>query len=301
MKCWKCGSEIPDDVSICPYCSISMTRRKPMTDAGRAMRQIYDHFGSGKVFDEKSILPVALGDLLQDSKELRHQVEKTMAAGIGNIYLNQLRDTGRHDALFTTRVKKMIVEDAGFSEEIADNLMSFFDEMIGWEVKVSTDNSTTDCSQPTPRTEIPLPTAPIPKHIVGCGGVIKELFFFIMGCICITGGITLFTTGVIPIAIFAILLGVFLFKRGKSYETYPGEKKITRKKTASTIELSWKGELDKFAIAVGDQWVLTGRGTTASLKKDLFAKYNSRQRIDITMVEITASGVELRGTTSFYP
>ena len=132
MKCWKCGKEIPDGASMCTYCSASMNRKAPATPAGKAMRQIYDRFGSGRVFDKKSILSIALGDMLEDSKKIRSQIDMVMSAGVGGVYLNQLQNVGKPDSAFCDKIKKLMTDEAGLSDKVAAELMGYFDEMIGW-------------------------------------------------------------------------------------------------------------------------------------------------------------------------
>ena len=110
MKCWKCGKEIPDGASMCTYCSASMNRKAPATPAGKAMRQIYDRFGSGRVFDKKSILSIALGDMLEDSKKIRSQIDMVMSAGVGGVYLNQLQNVGKPDSAFCDKIKKLMAD-----------------------------------------------------------------------------------------------------------------------------------------------------------------------------------------------
>ena len=127
MKCWKCGKEIPDGASRCTYCSASMNRKAPATPAGKAMRQIYDRFGSGRVFDKKSILSIALGDMLEDSKKIRSQIDMVMSASVGGVYLNQLQNVGKPDSAFCDKIKKLMTDEAGLSDKVAAELMGYFD------------------------------------------------------------------------------------------------------------------------------------------------------------------------------
>ena len=160
MKCWKCGKEIPDSASVCTYCSASMNRKAPATPAGKAMRQIYDCFGSGRVFDKKSILSIALGDMLEDSKKIRSQIDMVMSAGVGGVYLNQLQNVGKPDSAFCDKIKKLMTDEAGLSDKVAAELMGYFDEMIGWaaaEQPAAPSGGAAAQSRPAPQNEIPRP------------------------------------------------------------------------------------------------------------------------------------------------
>ena len=160
MKCWKCGKEIPDGASVCTYCSASMNRKAPATPAGKAMRQIYDRFGSGRVFDKKSILSIALGDMLEDSKKIRSQIDMVMSASVGGVYLNQLQNVGKPDSAFCDKIKKLMTDEAGLSDKVAAELMGYFDEMIGWaaaEQPAAPSGGAAAQSRPAPQNEIPRP------------------------------------------------------------------------------------------------------------------------------------------------
>ena len=344
MKCWKCGKEIPDGASMCTYCSASMNRKAPATPAGKAMRQIYDRFGSGRVFDKKSILSIALGDMLEDSKKIRSQIDMVMSAGVGGVYLNQLQNVGKPDSAFCDKIKKLMTDEAGLSDKVAAELMGYFDEMIGWAVSTpaaaqtnpqpsggstsggaasggvaSRPASNKEIPRPTPGKEIPrptptaanyasaaakipLPTAPIPKFNVGCRESLMEWMYLATTCLCIMGGVALISTGLIPIAIVPFVLAVIIFKAlsNRLDHLYPGQRKINRKKSANSFDLSWEGPMDKFAIAVGDKWVCTGSGSQATLTENMLAHIKTSGKIEVTLAEITASGIELRGTSTFY-
>ena len=344
MKCWKCGKEIPEGASMCTYCSASMNRKAPATPAGKAMRQIYDRFGSGRVFDKKSILSIALGDMLEDSKKIRSQIDMVMSAGVGGVYLNQLQNVGKPDSAFCDKIKKLMTDEAGLSDKVAAELMGYFDEMIGWAVSTpaaaqtnpqpsggatsggatsggaaSRPASNKEIPRPTPGKEIPrptptaancasaaakipLPTAPIPKFNVGCRESLMEWMYLATTCLCIMGGVALISTGLIPIAIVPFVLAVIIFKAlsNRLDHLYPGQRKINRKKSANSFNLSWEGPMDKFAIAVGDKWVCTGSGSQATLTENMLAHIKTSGKIEVTLAEITASGIELRGTSTFY-
>jgi len=306
MKCWKCGREIPENTSVCTYCSASMHRKAPVTAAGKAMRQIYDRFGCERIFDKKSILTVALGDVLEDSKKLRNQLEMVMSTGVGNVYANQLRNIGKPDAAFNSKVKTLIVEEAGLSERIAAELMGYFDEMIGWNNGVQTTtqtgggatsrpNPTREIPRPTPNREIPrptpnptkppvdepkipLPTAAVPVHNTGCG------FVLLVG-----GGVCTLIAGMIPLAIgFFVLAAIAVYANSAEEKAYY-PKKLSCNRTDTAIILTWDDHVDKFAIAVGNKWVLTGSGRRAVLTGDMFAHCKPGERFTVTLAQIVRS------------
>ena len=49
------------------------------------------------------MIPVALGDLLEDPRKLRGQAEMALSSGVGYVYLDQIRSVGRPDAAFRSR------------------------------------------------------------------------------------------------------------------------------------------------------------------------------------------------------
>ena len=133
MKCWKCGQEATLGASACPKCSAAQKRTAPASEAGRAMRSLYDDLGRDGVLEIPSALVNGLGDLLENSQMLRGQLRIAMDAGIGRMYLDQLNAKGRPDAAFDGRIKAAIT-NAGLSDGAAQKLMDCFDEMIGWRV-----------------------------------------------------------------------------------------------------------------------------------------------------------------------
>lgn len=133
MICWRCGKKLAEHTSSCVYCSTSQKRTVPKTEAGKAMRQIYDHFGPSEVLTSKNKLSVGLGDMLSDSKKLRRQIEAAFEAGIGRFYLNQLDAAGKADVNFNTRIKKLLIENAEVSDKTAEDIMKYMEEMIGWQ------------------------------------------------------------------------------------------------------------------------------------------------------------------------
>lgn len=132
MKCWRCGKD-NTEVSFCFYCGALQKRTAPVSDYGKALRKIFDDFGYQKVFDDPRIITAALGDLVPDSGAFANTLEYVYKVGLGQLYKSQIKNNGKPEYNFYIRVKKLIIEEAGFSESKADQLISFFDEMIGWE------------------------------------------------------------------------------------------------------------------------------------------------------------------------
>lgn len=133
MICWRCGKKLTEHASSCVYCGTSQKRIVPKTEAGKAMRQIYDYFGPTEILTSKNKLSVGLGDMLSDSKKLRRQIEAAFEAGIGRFYLNQLDAAGKADVNFNTRIKKLLIENAEVSDKAAEDIMKYMEEMIGWQ------------------------------------------------------------------------------------------------------------------------------------------------------------------------
>ena len=133
MKCWKCSREIEDGASNCVYCGVSQSRNVPETEVGRALRALYDRYGAPVVLSNHAYLLNGLGDLVGDTKKLRNQLKMALDTGIGQIYLEQISH-GAPDSDFDCRIKILLTDDAGLSDKTADEIMGYFDEMIGWRI-----------------------------------------------------------------------------------------------------------------------------------------------------------------------
>ena len=136
MKCWKCEQENTQGASQCVHCGISLERSVPITETGAALRQLYDHYGAEALLTNPLLMVNGLGDLLQDSGKFRNQLKMAMEAGIGKIYLQQIRTVGKPDPGFTAKIQKILTADAELSEAAAQKIINSFDEMIGWSVSV---------------------------------------------------------------------------------------------------------------------------------------------------------------------
>lgn len=137
MKCWKCGRDIAAGADTCIYCGTKIKRPEPASDAGKALRQLYDHYGAESLLSDPVLLSNGFGDLCPDDKKIRNQLKLALDAGISKLYLAQINATGKPDSSFLQRVRTILSEDAGLSEKAIQDLIKAFDEMIGWP----TDNS----------------------------------------------------------------------------------------------------------------------------------------------------------------
>ena len=134
MKCWRCGRENVQGTGSCIYCGASLSRPVPKTKEGRAMRELYDHYGPEEIFGNGAYLVNGLGDLLEDSKKLRNQLRMAADAGVLRLYREQVK-TGASGPDFENKVRLLLTEDAGLGDKAALELIRCFDEMIGWETE----------------------------------------------------------------------------------------------------------------------------------------------------------------------
>ena len=135
MKCWKCGQENSIGSTYCLNCGMSLERTPVKTSVGKAMRELYDKYGCQKVLTENAYLKNGLGDFLEDSNRsriIRNQVGTVMDVGLGKVYYEQL-EKGRPDNAFKMRVRELITRSCGFNDYTANEIMGYFDEMIGWK------------------------------------------------------------------------------------------------------------------------------------------------------------------------
>ena len=133
-------------------CGASHTRVDPVTETGKALRKIYDDFGYEKVFGDARIIVSALSDLLPDSELLKHSLELVYHVDLGSTYIHQIRNSGKPDEEFYKRVNEKIIDKAGLSERTARHLITYFDEMIGWETSGER-NRISETASPKAKTE----------------------------------------------------------------------------------------------------------------------------------------------------
>ncbi len=133
MKCIECGRENLDDAKFCSYCACPLVKEPEITDTGSALRKIYNDFGHEKVFEDHRYITSALSDFVPDSEMISNSIEMAYRAGLGKVYEAQIRKGGKPNDVFYKRVKDLITEDAGLSENRADKIIGYFDEMLGWK------------------------------------------------------------------------------------------------------------------------------------------------------------------------
>lgn len=335
MKCWKCEMELPDGASVCTYCSTSTSRRAPVTEAGRAMRKVYDHLGSSAVFAKRSMLPMALGDMLEDSRMLRNQIDMALSNGVSALYARQLKEVGKPDADFYSRVKRLMTEDAGLSDAVATKLTGYFDEMIGWPVPAQTTARTTgytagsaaaqahsatrtEIPRPRQNTEIPRPTpkpapTPTPKPTPNPAPTLKiplptapvpvapgdDLILSFIGFIKVILWLGCAFGGLFCLFNGLLPVGILLLVIAWFTFTSAGKYVLKFVETNEGLEISWEGKLDKFAIAINGQWITTGSGNKILLSKNQLEKVRSSSA-RFLLAEITSSGVAYRDD-AMYP
>ena len=137
MKCWKCGNE-NNGCSVCRQCGVNQIRSNTVTPEGKALRDIYDHFGCKEVFENSDYITHSLKDLIDDPELLCLHIQLAYKAGIGKEYYSRVQIVGESDSHFEDTIRSRLTKQAGISDEYADNLIGFFNEMIGW--KVDSDN-----------------------------------------------------------------------------------------------------------------------------------------------------------------
>ena len=330
MKCWKCGKDLPDNTSVCNYCGASMNRKAPVTEPGRAMRQIYDRFGNEAVLSKRSMMPVALGDLLEDSKKLRNQVEMALSSGVGGIYVNQIQSVGKPDANFRTRVKTLMTDEAGLSEKVAAELMGCFDEMIGWDApaqsaapsggaatqprpeparEIPRPAPNNEIPRPTPNKEIPRPAptptprpqpapapakplvdALVPKNPTKPSAFARGFYMTLIVGVAVVGVTQLITLW--PVGLFCIAMALFLYKTKEENLLPNGQVLLKCVLKGEMVEVSWSTHRgEPMAYAIAVDGEWVARGNGNSVQ----LKLNPNTTSSITLAEITGKGVVFRG------
>lgn len=135
MKCWRCGQQLTDDTIKCSACGASQERTVPQTDIGRMLRKLYDARGAQEVLSSSELIVHALGGLTEDMKKARNLFHMALDAGVGRLYLEQLRTAKYFDWSFGTRVSQFLNKDVGLNDMATMQLIIWFNEMIGWKEK----------------------------------------------------------------------------------------------------------------------------------------------------------------------
>lgn len=147
MRCWRCDKDNSDGVQKCLHCGISQSRTSPVTEIGKVFRMLYDDCGCEKIFEDSRYLTAPLSDFIPDSELLKRNIDLVFYVGLGKIYASQLQKQGKPDEDFYKRVKRIITEEADLSDRKAVQLISLFDEMIGWNEAKPVETSSVQTSQ----------------------------------------------------------------------------------------------------------------------------------------------------------
>ena len=298
MRCYRCGQEIPNGVSVCVNCHSDLSRRSAAkSPAGRAMRTLYDRYGCKEVLIDPAYLTNGLGDLLEDSKNLRNRVRMGMEAGLGKLYFAQL-PAGATNPAFYARARKILVEDAGLNENSAGELIGYFDEMVGWPAGATTAAPGAQAAAPgasprptqavgvqTRQTEAPggknsafnnMAGADVfqavfgafPKEAVPVPSGKPSMILFIISAVLIASGIFAGASGGgIPALVSCFVFGIACFVIGLVLlgGRYAGKKYLLSSsiiRNGATITVSWtpKAEYaDKtWYVACDGRWISTG-------------------------------------------
>lgn len=134
MKCWNCGGELDGCTAFCAQCGAAAYRKEPVSEEGRALRTLLDHYGQEKVLTSSAYLANGLVDLMEDAEPLRTHLKLAMDAGLGQLILEQLKSGGAvPTAEFTGKATRLLIDKAGLSDKIAAGLLGYVDDMLGWQ------------------------------------------------------------------------------------------------------------------------------------------------------------------------
>ena len=135
MNCWRCGRALADGLDKCSACGAKQERTVPTTDIGRELRRLYDSRGATAVFSSADPIVDALNGLGESAKKARGLFRMALDAGIGPLYLEELRTAKQYDVDFLCRVLHWLCYDVGMNDTAAVQLTSWLNEMIGWTQK----------------------------------------------------------------------------------------------------------------------------------------------------------------------
>ena len=286
MRCWRCGQDVPAGSSVCVACGASQNRPKPTTEAGQAMRDLYDHYGADEVFSNPAYLTNGLDDLLPDSATLRQRLARALDAGVGREYLDQIGSQGASDTAFSGRVHTLLTGDAGLTDNETNELQRLLDEMVGWptakhkqktnknHVQTQTKKKPKPSEGPAkaPSAEVkhtdvspvplPLPSEPAPSWAVsrklltiGAGTLVAGLVPLLVGSFLTFAPLVFFAA---PVALVGTaLLGVIFIRMllitGRFLGSVEGFSR-----DGSTVTYQWiptkKGAQNVWYFAVDGQW-----------------------------------------------
>lgn len=132
MKCWRCGAGVAKDAVVCKRCGANQTRNSPVSEIGKELRKQYDQYDADTILgkDEKIILDALSRKKV--SSDICAQFRSAIQAGLGKSYLKQIRVSGLPDRDFYKSIHFKLMNNTDLSEESINQLIAWFDEMIGW-------------------------------------------------------------------------------------------------------------------------------------------------------------------------
>lgn len=131
MKCWRCGQILADGTDRCGACGAKQERTVPTTDVGQELRKLYDSLGAKEVFSSSDSVISVLDQFGEGAKKIKGFFRMAMDAGVGSLYLEQLRTAKSYDGAFVNKVYQYL-SDAGMNDQAAYTVIVCFNEMIGW-------------------------------------------------------------------------------------------------------------------------------------------------------------------------
>lgn len=134
MRCWRCGQPLADGTDRCGACGVKQDRTVPTTDIGRELRRLYDSLGAKEMLSSEDLIISALDRLGDGARKVKGFFRIAMDAGIGRLYLEQLRTAKRYDRAFVNQVYQYL-SDAGMNYQAAYTVIVCLNEMIGWKEK----------------------------------------------------------------------------------------------------------------------------------------------------------------------
>ncbi len=142
MSCWKCDGQVVND--RCTLCGCVQSTRKPAeTDAGKALRYVYDKFGARRTLTEDGLLFRCLADVLPLEPELRKGIRAALNGGIGRELFHLLESNTPMDANARIGLRAMIEASTGImSTEMLLEVMNALLDMVGFGAPTSMQKNT---------------------------------------------------------------------------------------------------------------------------------------------------------------
>lgn len=137
MSCWKCDGQVVND--HCTLCGcVQSTRKSAETDAGKALRYVYDKFGAKRTLTEDGLLSRCLADVLPLEPELRKGIRAALKGGIGRELFHLLESNTPMDANARTELLAMLSSSTDImSTEMPLEVMNALLDMVGFGASAS--------------------------------------------------------------------------------------------------------------------------------------------------------------------